>query len=57
MKAQANRDVSFSPHQQVTTMASRRMEFTRMNPPTFYGFKVHEDPQEFHDEVYRGDFK
>ena len=23
-----------------------------MNPPTFYGFKVDEDPQEFIDEVY-----
>ena len=22
-----------------------------MNPPTFYGFKVDEDPQEFIDEV------
>ena len=24
-----------------------------MNPPTFYGSKVDEDPQEFIDEVYR----
>ena len=24
-----------------------------MNPPTFYGSKVEEDPQEFIDEVYK----
>ena len=24
-----------------------------MNPPTFYGSKVDEDPQEFIDEVYK----
>ena len=33
-------------------MASNLRDFTRMNPPTFYGSKVDEDPQEFLDEVY-----
>ncbi|XP_069154399.1 uncharacterized protein [Solanum lycopersicum] len=33
-------------------MASRLRDFTRMNPPTFYGSKVEEYPQEFIDEIY-----
>ncbi|TMW80599.1 hypothetical protein EJD97_017921 [Solanum chilense] len=42
---QANRDVAPRPHKKVTTMASRQRDFTRMNPPTFYGSKVDEDPK------------
>ena len=53
MTTQANWDIATRPHQQVTTMASRLRDFTRMNPPTFYGSKVEEDPQEFIDEVYK----
>ena len=34
-------------------MPSRLRDFIRMNPPTFYGSKVKEDPQEFIDEVYK----
>ena len=34
-------------------MASRLRDFTQMNPPTFYGSKVKEYPQEFIDEVYK----
>ena len=34
-------------------MASHLRDFTRMNPLTFYGYKVDEDPQEFIDEVYK----
>ena len=49
--AQENREVVPRPHQQVNTMASRLRDFNRMNPPTFYGFKVDEDPQKFIDEV------
>ena len=51
MMAQAYWEVVLRPHQQVTTMASRLSDFTRMNPPAFYGSKVDEDPQEFNDEV------
>ena len=32
-------------------MDSHLRDFTRMNPPTFYGSKVEEDLQEFVDEV------
>ena len=45
MTAQANSEVIPRAHQQVTTMASHVRDFTRMNPPTFYGSKVEEDPQ------------
>ena len=31
-------------------MASHQRYFTRINPPTFYGSQVEEDPQEFIDE-------
>ena len=44
MMAQENREVVPRRHQQVTTMASRLRDFTQMNPPTFYGSKVEEDP-------------
>ncbi|XP_015075375.1 uncharacterized protein LOC107019373 [Solanum pennellii] len=53
MTAQANQEVAPRVHQQVSTMASRLRDFTRMNPPTFYGSKVDEDLQEFIDEVYK----
>ena len=53
MTAKDNRDIPSLPHQQVTTMAFRLRDFTRMNPPTLYGSKVDEDPQEFIDEVYK----
>ncbi|XP_069150699.1 uncharacterized protein [Solanum lycopersicum] len=34
-------------------MASRLRDYTRLNPPTFYGSIVEEDPQEFIDEVLK----
>ncbi|XP_015078422.1 uncharacterized protein LOC107022276 [Solanum pennellii] len=34
-------------------MASRLSDYTRMNPPTFFRFKVNEYPQDFLDEVYQ----
>ena len=34
-------------------MASHLRDFTIMNPPTFYGSKVEEDPQEFIDKIYK----
>ena len=53
MTTQANRDIAPRPHYQVTTMDFRLRDFTWMNPPTFYGSKVDEDPQEFLDDVYK----
>ena len=52
MTAQADLEVVPCPHQQVTTMASRLRDFTRINPPTFHESKVDEDPQEFINEIY-----
>ena len=34
-------------------MTSYLRDFTRMNPPTFYGSKVEEYTQEFFDEIYK----
>ena len=51
MTTQENREVVPSPHKQVTTMAFHLRDFTRMNPPTFYGCKVDEETQELIDEV------
>ena len=53
MTAQANQDIAPRPHQQETTMASRLRDFSQSNPPTFYGSKVDENPQEFIYEVYK----
>ena len=53
MTAQSNRDIVPRPNQQISTMASHLRDFTWMNPPTFYGSKVVEDPKELFDEVNR----
>ncbi|TMW87083.1 hypothetical protein EJD97_020446 [Solanum chilense] len=53
MTTEDNREVITQANQQVATMASRIRGFTRMNPPTFYGSKVREDPHEFIIEFYR----
>ena len=51
MMSQANLKVVPRPHQQVTNMASRLRDFTRMNLSTFCGSKVDEYPHEFIDEM------
>ena len=50
---QQDREISLRPLQEVTTLASRLRDFTRINPPTLYGSKVDEDPEKFIDEVYK----
>ena len=37
----------------VPTQASRIRDFTKMNPPEFFGSKANEDPQEFIDEIFK----
>ena len=34
-------------------MASHLRDFTRMNPPMYFGSKVDEDPQDFLDKIYK----
>lgn len=36
-----------------STMAYRLRDITRMNPPTFYGSRADEYPNDFLDEVYK----
>ena len=49
MMTQANREVVSRGNSYVCTMTSRLRNFTYMNPPTLYGSRVDEDPQEFID--------
>ena len=51
--AQANQDVAPRPHQQVTTMASRLRDFTRIKPTTFDGSTFYEYSQELLDDVIK----
>ena len=53
MALHTNRDVGPRVNFFTSTMTSTLTDFVRMNPPTFLGFKVGEDPQEFLNEGYR----
>ena len=53
MTTQDNWEVVPQANQLVGTMTSHLRDFTRMNPLTFYGSKVEEDPYEFIDEIYK----
>ena len=53
MKVKANKDISPYPHQQVFTMDSNLRDFSRINPPIFYGYKIYEYPYEFILEFYK----
>ena len=53
MSTQENRDVGTCVKENANITASRLRDFTRMNPPMFYGSKKNEDPQDFIDKVYK----
>src|SRR5688572_6162053 len=51
--AQMANAITMQASRNMTTPASRVRDFTRMNPPVFYGSKVEEDPQEFIDQLLK----
>ena len=46
-------NLSMVPRVVESTITSRLRDFVRINSPIFFGSKVGEDPQEFHDGVYK----
>ena len=53
MPSKVNREVGPRVSQYDSTMASCLRDFTRMNPPMFFGSRSDEDPQDFIDKVYK----
>ena len=50
---QDNREIVPQENKHTSSMASLLRDFTRINPPMFFGCKVHEDPHDFLYEVYK----
>ena len=53
IKSQSNWEVASRENEHARTMSSRLRDFQMINPPMFFRSKVHEDPQEFLDYVYK----
>ena len=53
MTSQVNREVGPQVPQQVTIVASRLRDYTKICPATFFGLRSDEDPQDLLDEVYK----
>ncbi|TMW88996.1 hypothetical protein EJD97_017789 [Solanum chilense] len=53
LATQVGRDTRVQVNPYAITTASRKMDFTRMNLPIFFGSKVKEDPKGFIDEVFK----
>ncbi|TMX04366.1 hypothetical protein EJD97_009392, partial [Solanum chilense] len=53
LATQVARDTRVQVNPNANTTSSSVRDFTRMNPPTFYGSKVEKDPQGFIDEVFK----
>lgn len=51
MISQVDREVAPLVHQNANTMSSRLWDFTRINHPLFFVYKVNKYPQDFLDEV------
>src|SRR5687767_3889127 len=51
--AQMANAITIQAGRNVPTKASRIRDFTRMNPPEFFGSKPNEDPQDFIEEIFK----